>query len=709
MRVCVRVCVCVKDDVWLEEYSRGSCNEIYVCSLQPGFIGWKVTDVAMRLFDKFNATLVALESASGELLFCPLPKEASIDESHANAHVITRSAFVATEIDEYSKTGAQQELQMREVASMWQSASEDAEDPHKHIWLRKLGGGRMRKLSASLAKGVAMGETHQTVSITSASPGPLSASPPLAAQEVATAALVSADETGGSTRAAGSSPNGVVTPGGVNLTISSPAASTSKSSELELIHATPSPSDPPALSANASFDVATRARIAKEMHSLAVDLVLNANLGPAQLLQRLHESIDEAVTDTGGAFTGAATSTAAAPSARAPTRLGEIESRASFGSLKTLAPRTLSKLRASGSLENVLWDRLIDPTITPEWQPSSSGHILLCGGPVPMGQCARCLVNHWPHMQIIALCNVPIRGAASFPDWLERASVLLTCPVDRLTMVRGSDLQDEDLLFAGAASASSVLVFSPAVAENERQTADVATVLTAMRVQRIAPGTFNCADLHEASNARFFRLALPQLQHQTNSPGPASASPRGRRVKSKAISATVAALAPSSALPTLRERQRSWHSDQGKMEFIGVGAHSQSARATTDPAMNRTFAGGHAFSTVMLDRLLCRGYFNNQVIRIIEMIAAPSVDGANADGGGPNRLQLRRVPKALAGSTYSVLFDALVNEQQLLPLGLFRVRTDKFDKAIEYVMTNPPKETKISSKDRVYVIGKMDA
>ena len=72
------------------------------------------------------------------------------------------------------------------------------------------------------------------------------------------------------------------------------------------------------------------------------------------------------------------------------------------------------------------------------------------------------------------------------------------------------------------------------------------------------------------------------------------------------------------------------------MEFIGVGAHSQSARATTDPAMNRTFAGGHAFSTVMLDRLLCRGYFNNQVIRIIEMIAAPSVDGANADGGGPN-------------------------------------------------------------------------
>ena len=80
------------------------------------------------------------------------------------------------------------------------------------------------------------------------------------------------------------------------------------------------------------------------------------------------------------------------------------------------------------SLEDGLFARLACPYTTPNWQPPSTGHILLCGGVVPMGICARCLVEHWPHVSITALCAIPARGAASLPAWLEKAG---TCASSR--------------------------------------------------------------------------------------------------------------------------------------------------------------------------------------------------------------------------------------------------------------------------------------
>jgi hypothetical protein len=77
------------DEEWLEEYSQGSCNELYLCSLAPRFVGWAVGDVALELFKRFGATLIALEGEGGAMRFLPQPVDAIIDSEHAVAHVRT--------------------------------------------------------------------------------------------------------------------------------------------------------------------------------------------------------------------------------------------------------------------------------------------------------------------------------------------------------------------------------------------------------------------------------------------------------------------------------------------------------------------------------------------------------------------------------------------------------------------------------------------
>ena len=66
----------------------------------------------------------------------------------------------------------------------------------------------------------------------------------------------------------------------------------------------------------------------------------------------------------------------------------------------------------------------------------------------------------------------------------------------------------QDLRFAGACNAHSVVIFSqPVKSHGDRQMADTQTVLTALRVRQLAPATFTIVDLHEGANARFFNLA----------------------------------------------------------------------------------------------------------------------------------------------------------------------------------------------------------
>lgn len=126
----------------------------------------------------------------------------------------------------------------------------------------------------------------------------------------------------------------------------------------------------------------------------------------------------------------------------------------------------------------------------------------------------------------------------------------------------------------------------------------------------------------------------------------------------------------------------------------------------------------------MVDKLLCRAYFNAHVIDVIELLVAPpplqapnddiedgalpaaaSPDFLGVRGGG-NVLELIHVPSAFSSGTYGELFAALVQAQQQ-PLGLYRRRLRGVDaRAVEYVYTNPPSETPLADGDRVYVLSR---
>ena len=114
-------------------------------------------------------------------------------------------------------------------------------------------------------------------------------------------------------------------------------------------------------------------------------------------------------------------------------------------------------------------------------------------------------------MCVLLQCNVPPNESREYHTWVARAAPLLASPADTLTLVRGSELDQGDLLFAGAHSARAVLIFAPVVEadsgdasaiDTAKQTADCMTVLTAMRVRHVSPSSFTCCEIHEGSNAR---------------------------------------------------------------------------------------------------------------------------------------------------------------------------------------------------------------
>jgi len=332
-----------------------------------------------------------------------------------------------------------------------------------------------------------------------------------------------------------------------------------------------------------------------------------------------------------------------------------------------------------------------------------------------------------------ALCSIPSKGAQSYPGWLEKAASLLSCPEDRVTIVSGSDLRDDDLLYAGAKSASSVLIFSPSVEDHADKTmADVSTILSAMRVQHVAPALFACVDLHEATNARFFRLAPERLEKVGHRQSLALRQPSNMEVNradpgGEGSNAKDRVPSPMQAKVVKRAYKVGVASYKAsvKVAFKNVKSfspfvdlHGTKSRARSlDPYMNRMVAGGHSFSAVVLDRLLCRAYYNNHVIKVLHVIASPmpveggieqSFRSGRAKRAGlsdrKNVLQLRPVPNNLARGSYGDLFVSLV-QRQLLPLGLFRRRRDKNDHLVEYVFCNPKKSTPLIFGDRVYVIG----
>ena len=77
--------------------------------------------------------------------------------------------------------------------------------------------------------------------------------------------------------------------------------------------------------------------------------------------------------------------------------------------------------------------------------------------------------------------------------------------------------------------------------------------------------------------------------------------------------------------------------------------------------------------------------------------------GDDARPGGACLRQMA-VPPALVGSTYGALWTKLALQRRIIPLGLFRRKSENPAWRLRYVVTNPPWHERLEAHDQVFIL-----
>lgn len=189
----------------------------------------------------------------------------------------------------------------------------------------------------------------------------------------------------------------------------------------------------------------SRVGLAAELQNDVLVFVADTTVTHQQLLANLSNRIGEHALANGGC----ATSTVGdAPTPMPPGLRPSCSFHLKAPASPTIAtPSSTSgadRLSTNGLSESpsqVLWRRLISRHSAPGWKPPQR-HVLLCGGIIRMSGCATQIYQHnLEKVHIVALCNVPPSETPAFQLWLSRAAPLLSCPVDMLTLIHGSEME----------------------------------------------------------------------------------------------------------------------------------------------------------------------------------------------------------------------------------------------------------------------------
>lgn len=103
------------------------------------------------------------------------------------------------------------------------------------------------------------------------------------------------------------------------------------------------------------------------------------------------------------------------------------------------------------------------------------------------------------------------------------------------------------------------------------------------------------------------------------------------------------------------------------------------------------FASGHAFVSSLSDSLICQEIFRSYTLEVLMKMIC---------GDGVGQLFQIALPPNFEGKTYLEMFRWLTY-RNVLPLGLYRAAQDDEP---AYVFTNPPRDTVLRAKDRVFVL-----
>ncbi|GMH45499.1 hypothetical protein BSKO_13456 [Bryopsis sp. KO-2023] len=132
--------------------------------------------------------------------------------------------------------------------------------------------------------------------------------------------------------------------------------------------------------------------------------------------------------------------------------------------------------------------------------------------------------------------------------------------------------------------------------------------------------------------------------------------------------------------------------------------HMKAARdeGLTEWQTNPYYSAGRVLVPALLDTLSCHSFFSKGLL--IDLMAEFTGD-ANKGGNcvGPLLEQIS-LPNGFKGKTYTELVTFLVLQRGLIPLGLFRRKSENRSWLLRYVCANPPGDVVLEGTDKVFVI-----
>jgi len=122
------------------------------------------------------------------------------------------------------------------------------------------------------------------------------------------------------------------------------------------------------------------------------------------------------------------------------------------------------------------------------------------------------------------------------------------------------------------------------------------------------------------------------------------------------------------------------------------------------------FAAGEIYISSIIDTLTSQAYYNPHIVTIMQQILTGGKQSNNvirticelAELKQSNLWQIS-IPEDYLNKTFGELFNYLTVERELLPLGLYRL-PGATDNQHPYVYTNPEPSTKLSHRDKVFVL-----
>jgi len=122
------------------------------------------------------------------------------------------------------------------------------------------------------------------------------------------------------------------------------------------------------------------------------------------------------------------------------------------------------------------------------------------------------------------------------------------------------------------------------------------------------------------------------------------------------------------------------------------------------------FAAGEVYISSIIDTLTSQAYYNPHIVTIIQQLVTGGKQSSSmirnicdlADLKQSNLWQIP-IPEDYLNKTFGELFNYLAAQRELIPMGLYRL-PGSTDNKYPYVFTNPPPSTKLTQKDKVFVL-----